>query len=87
VYRLSDVLQLGLTKITDRKIEPRFHLPVGVLRKTYRSGLSDAFQPGGDIDTVTHQVAITFLDNVAEMNADAKFDTPLGWQTGVTLDH
>jgi hypothetical protein len=32
-YRLSDVLQLGLTEIADREIKPRFHLPVGIFGK------------------------------------------------------
>ena len=77
MYRLGNVLQLRLTEIADCKIEPRFHLPVSVLRKANRSGLSDAFQSGRNIDTVTHQIAITFLDNVAEMNANTKFDAPL----------
>src|SRR5262245_49268966 len=44
-------------------------------------------RPRRDVDAVTHQVAIAFLDNVAEMNADTKFDAPLRRQTGFALDH
>jgi hypothetical protein len=36
---------------------------------------------------IAHQVAVAFLDNIAEMNADAKLDTALGRQTSVALDH
>src|SRR5262245_1200771 len=87
MHRLGDVLEPGLAKIADGKLEPRSHLPVGVLRKTYGSRLGNALQARRDVDAVTHQVAIAFLDDVAEMNADAKFDAPLRRQTGVALDH
>ena len=54
---------------------------------TYSSGLSDAFQSRRDIDAVTHQIAIAFLDNVTKkMNANAKFNAPLWRQASVTLD-
>ena len=78
-------LEPGLAKIADGKLEPRSHLPVGVLRKTYGSRLGNVLQARRDVDAVTHQVAIAFLDDVAEMNADAKFDAPLRRQTGVAL--
>ena len=45
------------------------------------------FQPRGDIDAVAHQVAVALLDDVAEMNADAKLDAPVGRHAGVALDH
>jgi hypothetical protein len=43
--------------------------------------------PPGDIHTVAHQVAVALLDDVAEVNADAKFDAALGRQPPVALDH
>src|SRR5215469_2126555 len=85
-HRLGDVLESGLAKIADRKIEPRFHLPEGILRKTDGSRLSNALQARRNIDAVAHQVAVAFLDNIAEMNADAKFDAPLWRQAGIALD-
>ena len=75
--RLGDVLELGRAEIGDREIEPPLDLPIGVLGKTDRAGLSDAFQPRGDIDAVAHQIAVALLDDVAEMNADAEFDAPV----------
>src|SRR5215510_2624961 len=75
MHRLGDVLEPGLAKIADGKFEPRSHLPVGVLRKTYGSRLGNSLQARRDVD------------DVAEMNADAKFDAPLRRQTGVALDH
>ena len=63
------------------------HLPVGVLGEADRAGLGDAFQARGDIDAVAHQVAVALLDDVAEMNADAKLDAAIRRHAGVALDH
>src|SRR5262245_33777670 len=87
MHRLDNVLELGLAKIADGKVEPRLHLPVGILRKAYGSRLGNALQSRRDIDAVTHQVAVALFNDVAKMNADAKFNAPLWRQTGVTLDH
>jgi hypothetical protein len=38
----------------------------------------DAEKPFCHIHAVAHQVVVTLLDHVAEMNADAKLDTALG---------
>ena len=85
--RLGDVLELGRAEIGDREIEPPLHLTIGVLGETDRAGLRDAFEPRGDIDAVAHQVAVALLDDVAEMNADAKFDALVGRDARVALDH
>ena len=42
-------------------------------RETDRAGLGDALEPRCDIDAVSHQIAVALLDDVAEMDADAKF--------------
>src|SRR5580704_4771846 len=72
--RFGDVLQLGRAEIGDREIEPPLDLPVGLLGQTDRAGRSDPFEPGRDIDAVAHQIAVAFLDDVAEMNADPELD-------------
>ena len=74
-------------EIDHREIEPSFHLTIGVLGEADRAGLGDAFETRGDIDAVAHQVAVRFLDDVAEMNADPEFDAPVRRQAGVALDH
>ena len=84
--RLGDVLELGRAEITDLQIEPRLHLPVGVLGEADRAGLGDALKPRGDIDAVAHQIAVALLDDVAEMDADAKLDAPVRRHAGVALD-
>ena len=70
----------------DREIDPPFDLPIGVLGQTDRARLGDPLQSRGDVDAVTHQIAVGLLDVVAEMNADAKFDAALGRHASVAID-
>jgi hypothetical protein len=44
-------------------------LPKGVFGDANPSGLGDASQARGDIDAVAHEVAVAFLDQVAEVDA------------------
>ena len=85
--RLGDVLELRRAQIVDGEIEPRFHLPIGVLRQTDGTGLGHSFQARSDIDTVAHQVAVALLDHVAEMNADAVLNPALRRKPRVALRH
>ena len=85
--RLGDVLELFRAEIADREFEPPFHLPIGVLGKTDRAGRGDALEPCGDIDAVAHQVAVGFLDDVAQMDADPEFDATIGRHARVAFDH
>jgi hypothetical protein len=78
---------LGRAEIADREIEPPLHLTIGVLGKADRARLANALQSRGDVDAVAHQVAVALLDDVAKVNADAKFDPLVERDTGVTLDH
>ena len=49
-------------------------------------GAANPLQSRGDIDAVAHQVAVAFLDDVADVNADAEFDSPVLRHAGVALD-
>ena len=75
--RLGDVPELGRAEISDHEIEPPLHLAIGVLGETDRAGRGDPLQSCGDIDAVAHQVTVRLLDNIAQMDADAKFDATL----------
>ena len=85
--RLGDVLELGRAEVGDSEIEPPLDLPIGLLGKTDRPRLGDAFEPCGDIDAVAHEIAVAFLDHVAEMDADTKFDALVRRDPSVALDH
>jgi hypothetical protein len=62
-------------------------LPIGVFRKTDRARFADALQPRGDVDAITHEIAVSLLDDVAEVDADAELDPALGRQARIALDH
>ena len=81
-----DVLELGRAEIGDLHLEPAAHLPIGVLRKTNCARLRNALKPRGDIDAVAHQVAVALLDDVADVNPDAEFDSAVLRHAGVALD-
>jgi hypothetical protein len=64
-----------------RGVGPRCWCMGGDRRRSVRAedtGLGDAFQSRGYINAVAHQVAVVLLDYVAEMDADAELDAPVG---------
>ena len=65
----------------------RLDLPEGVVGDANPAGLGDAFQTRCDIDAVAHQIAVALLHDVAEMDADPKFDALVGRDPSVALDH
>ncbi len=85
--RLGDVLELGVAEIADREVEPRLDLAIGVLGQADGAGRRDALQTRGDVDAVAHQVAVAFLDYVAQMDADAELDAAILRHAGIALDH
>jgi hypothetical protein len=58
--------------------EPAAYLTIAVLGKTDRARLRDSFEARRDVDSVAHEVAVRFLDHVAEMNVDAELDALVG---------
>ena len=68
-------------------LQPAAHLTIGVLGQTDRARLRDTLESRGDIDAVTHQIAVALLDDVTEMDADPKFDALVGCDLSVALDH
>jgi len=76
---------IGPRSVTGRSSRP-FDLPVGLFGKTDGPRLRDALEPGGDIDAVAHQVAVAFLDNIAQVNAHPELDAALGRKSGIAFD-
>ena len=74
-------------EIADCEIEPTLDLAIGVLGKADRARLASTLQPRGDIDAVTHEVAVALFDDVAQMNAEAKEDAPVLRHFDIALDH
>ena len=86
-HRVGNVFEALRPEVGHLKLKPRLHLTISVLRQANPARLTDALQPGRDVDAIAHQIAIRLLDNVAKMNADAKLDATFRRQAGVALDH
>ena len=82
-----DVLEVLLAEIDELLLDLVAYLPIGIFRDADPAGLANAFEARGDIDAVAHQIAVALLDDIAQMNADAKFDAALGRKAGIALDH
>jgi hypothetical protein len=86
-HRPRDVLELLLAEIDEVFLQPIAHMPVRVLGQANPARLTNPFEPRRNVHPVTHQVAVALLDNVAEVDADAKLDAAFGRHAGVALDH
>jgi hypothetical protein len=62
-------------------------LAIGILRKTDAARISNSFKARGNVHTVTHKIAVSLLDYIAQMDADSELDPPIRRQTGITLHH
>ena len=86
-HRPFDVLQRLLAEIGEAILHPVAHLSVGILRDADPAGLTDAFEPRGDVDAVAHQVAVALLDHVAEVDADPELDAAIRRHAGIAFAH
>ena len=62
-------------------------MAIGILRQADGAGLGNTFKTRGDIDAVTHQIAVALLDYIAQMDADAEVDPALRREASVPLRH
>ena len=74
-------------EIGDREVEPRFDLAIGIFGQADGPGRRNALQTRSDVDTIAHQVAVAFLNNVSQMNADPELDATVLRYSGVALHH
>src|SRR6476661_4121209 len=75
-YRFDDILESLQAHIFEGRVDLASDLPIGVVRHAYAARIRNAFQPCSNIDTVAEDVVV-IDDDVADMNADAKFDPPV----------
>ena len=73
-----------LTHIGKLGLDLAAHLPEGVFGDADPTGLGDAFEPGGDVDTVAENV-VTLDQDIAEMDADAPFHAAVDRGPGIPL--
>src|SRR6516165_10534419 len=82
MHRPGDVLDSLLAAVVEGNVQPVLDLVAYHAADADFSGLGQGFKAGGDIDTVAIEVALV-EDDVAEIDADAKLDTPLDRHIGV----
>ena len=74
-------------EIGDFHVEPASDLTIGVLGETDRARRGDPLEPGGDIDAIAHQIAVGLLHDIAEMDADTKFNALLLREARIAINH
>lgn len=85
-HRLLDIFELLVAGIFKDCVDLAAHLSESVIRYANAAGLGDAFQSRRNVDAVAENIA--FLDDdVADVNADADFNTLVGGDVGIALRH
>jgi hypothetical protein len=85
-HRLSNILQRLQTHIFKANIDPAADLALGVIRNADASGFRDPLQPRGDVDAIAKNIVLVNHD-IADVNADAKFNPGILRYVGVLLSH
>jgi hypothetical protein len=85
--RPRDVLEAVVANIDERLFDLVPDLPICVLGETDRTWGGDPLEPRSNVDPVAHQIAVAFLDYVADMDSYAKLNAPVLLHAGVALDH
>jgi hypothetical protein len=81
-----NVLQRLRTHIVEDDIDLPADLALRVVRDADAAGLCDPLQTRSDVDAVTEDIVI-IDDNVADVNADAKFDPDILRHIGILSGH
>jgi hypothetical protein len=80
------ILELLVARIFECCVNFAAHLPESIFRYANAARLGDAFQSRRNVDAVAENITV-LDDDVADVNADADFNTPLGRDVFVTLRH
>jgi hypothetical protein len=81
-----DVLERLLAHILELEGELVAHLVAHHAADADAAWLRQGFKPSGDVDAIAENV-VPIDDDVAEIDADAKFDTRFGRHTGISPGH
>ena len=82
----GNVLEQLLAEILKDKGQAVAHLVMDRIGDEHPAGISQGFDPGGDVDAVAIEV-VALDDHVAEIDADAQFDAAVRFDPGVPLGH
>ena len=85
-HRPGDVLDLLLAGELQRQPEPALQVVEGRAGDQHAAGLAQLLQAGGDVDAVAQEV-VALDHHVAEVDADAEHDPPVGRRLGLAVGH
>src|ERR1700733_12406924 len=83
---MLDILELLVARIFECYVNFAAHLPESIVRYANAARRGDAFQSRRNVDAIAENLTV-LDDDVADMNADTDFNTPLGRDVLVTLRH
>ena len=72
-HRISNIFEGLLSHIITGNLDLAPDLPVGIIGHADPARFGDALKAGSNIDTITKDIVV-FNDNIADVNADAKFN-------------
>jgi hypothetical protein len=84
---MANVLQILVAEVRELFTQLVPNLPVNVLRQDDAAGVAGSLEPRRDIYGVAHQVAVAFLDDVSDMNSNAKNDLAVAGNARVAFGH
>jgi hypothetical protein len=84
--RPGNVFDLLLAQILEGKGQPIAHVVVDRIGDEHPAGIGQGFDPCGDVDAVAIEI-VALDDHIAEIDADAKLDAPIGGNLGIALGH
>src|SRR5690606_22323475 len=70
-----DVLEAQFAERDEAAVELSLQMVVGGARDDDNSGIGNALEASGDVDTVAIEVAVLFADHIAKIDAYAQADT------------
>ncbi len=85
-HRPCDVLDLLLAPVLECKVELVANLVAHDPADADATRLGQRFEAGGDVDAVAEDVAF-IDDDVADIDADAELDAPIGRYANVAVGH
>ena len=71
------ILELPVARILEHYVNFAAHLPESIVGYANAARLGDAFQSRRNVDAIAENITV-LNDDVADVNADADFNTPLG---------
>ena len=84
--RPCDVLDGLLAHVLEAEAQLVSHLVVDLARNHDAAGLGERLQPRGHVDAVAINIVVV-ADDVADVDADAELDAPIGWHIGIAFGH